>query len=340
MSHKRQVIGLLAAVVVLLGIGVGYTAYAKHRADSRFTATGTGPAETSGTLDLAKTGQLFFRDTDQGPGFGKVSAVSLGDPGGVRTTSSLDCERFYAAAGTAVCLRAERGGASVQYLATILDSGLHETRRFTLGGLPNRARVSASGRMASWTAFSVGDSYGGNNFSTRTSIVDTRSGDFVENIEDIPAFQDGARISAADVNLWGVTFAKDDNTFYATLSTRSHRYLVRGDWAKRRMDTIRENVECPSISPDNTRLVFKKRVSANPHRPWRLYVLNLATMREHPLAETVSVDDQAAWLDDRTVVYARTGTSSISYDVWKVPADGKGTPAKLVQGAFSPSPPA
>jgi hypothetical protein len=337
-TQKRQLVGLLIAVAVLLGIGVGYTAYAKHRADARFTRTADEPAEKSGTLDLATPGQLFFRDTEQGPGFGKVSSVRATDPRGVRTVSSLDCERFYAAAGTAVCLRVERGGATVSYLAAILDTRLHETHRFTLGGLPNRARVSASGRMASWTAFSVGDSYGGNNFSTRTSIVDTRTGGYVENIEDIPAFLNGKRISAADVNLWGVTFARDDNTFYATLATKSHRYLVRGDWTKRRMDTVRENMECPSISPDNTRLVFKKRVSPNPHKPWRLYVLDLATMREHPLAETVSVDDQAAWLDDHTVVYARTGTSSISYDLWTVPADGSGAPAKLVEGGFSPAP--
>ena len=35
-----------------------------------------------------------------------------------------------------------------------------------------------------------------------------------------------------------------------------------------------------------------------PDAPWRLYVLDLRTLRETPLAETRSVDDQAVWPDD------------------------------------------
>nr|BFE82717.1 hypothetical protein GCM10020093_053180 [Planobispora longispora] len=45
---------------------------------------------------------------------------------------------------------------------------------------------------------------------------------------------------------------------------------------------------------------------------------------DHPagdtLAETADVDDQAAWLDPRTVMYAKDG------DIWAVPADGTGAP--------------
>jgi Tol biopolymer transport system component len=91
---------------------------------------------------------------------------------------------------------------------------------------------------------------------------------------------------------------------------------------------MRSNVECPSLSPDGKRLAFKKRVDAV---SWRLAVLDLATMTETLLAETASIDDQAAWLDDETVMYAKGS------DVWTTPADGSGNPHLLIAGASSPS---
>ena len=65
---------------------------------------------------------------------------------------------------------------------------------------------------------------------------------------------------------------------------------------------LHENVECPSLSPDGTRVAYKRR-TGSATRPWRLTVLDLATMRETPLAEPRSVDDQAEWLDDDHVLY-------------------------------------
>ncbi|WUV08985.1 hypothetical protein OG738_01270 [Amycolatopsis sp. NBC_01488] len=64
---------------------------------------------------------------------------------------------------------------------------------------------------------------------------------------------------------------------------------------------------------------------------WRLSVLDLKTMRETGLAEQKSVDDQALWQDDHTVLYGRDNA------VWAVPADGSGAPRKLVDGAASPA---
>ena len=72
---------------------------------------------------------------------------------------------------------------------------------------------------------------------------------------------------------------------------------------------IAEDVECPSLSPDETRVAFKRRQGDN----WRLHVLDLDTGREYPLAETRSVDDQVEWLDDdgrgRPRVYRRDALS-------------------------------
>ena len=104
---------------------------------------------------------------------------------------------------------------------------------------------------------------------------------------DLERFAGDARrreLERRDHNFWGVTFAPDGDRFYATLGTGEQTYLVRGDVRRGpRVTVLRENVECPSLSPDGTRIAFKKRVGGR--GMWRLHVLDLATLRETPLAE-------------------------------------------------------
>ncbi|WTW94350.1 hypothetical protein OG216_13550 [Streptomycetaceae bacterium NBC_01309] len=335
---RRRVLAFVLALVVLAGVGVAYTLHAVEREDDkRYGGSGTAPGATP--IVLSGPPRLLFRSTESGPGYGHLATVPAADPGGPRLVGDRTCERVHAAAGTALCLIVDRGVISRNY-ALVLDDQLRETRRVELSGTPNRARLSASGRMASWTVFVYGDSYAGSSFSTRTSVLDTHTGAVVESLEDFAVTRDGKDVRTPDRNFWGVTFTADDNVFYATMSTFSpaRTYLVRGDFRARTMTVVRENVECPSLSPDGTRLVFKKKVSDDARRPWRLYVLDLATGAETELAEARSVDDQAVWLDDRTVAYdLPAGTGSAS-DVWSVPADGSGAPVRLVAGAFSPVP--
>ena len=66
-------------------------------------------------------------------------------------------------------------------------------------------------------------------------------------------------------------------------------------------------------------------------KAWRLSVLDLRTLRETPLAETRSIDDQAEWLDDGRVLYGVDGA------VWAARADGTGEPRRFVAGADSPA---
>ncbi|MDR8412788.1 hypothetical protein MTP10_29165 [Nonomuraea sp. 3-1Str] len=306
---------VLAAAVVLLGGGAtGYAAWTDRREAAPVREA---PA-------AVRPGWLMFRAAD-----GRVGRVPLGHPSGPRVVDGPRCDRFSTGGGVSVCL-VSRPGPVTTAEAMILDRSLRVTRGIELAGIPNRARVSASGRMVSWTVFVTGESYSRGRFSTWTGILDTRTGYAVTNMEDIPLTLGGRRHHAPDVNYWGVTFAPDDNRFYATVATGGKTYLVEGDYTGWRARAIRENAECPSLSPDGARLVFKKRVSAGSDRPWRLYVLDLASMRETPLAETAGIDDQAAWLDDRTVMYAK------GHDVWSVPADGGGSPALLVRDASSP----
>jgi hypothetical protein len=259
--------------------------------------------------------------------------VSAADPGGPRQVSTVSCNRVYAAAGTGVCLRQD---SAWTYSLHVLDRNLDELTSFPLPGLPNRARVSNSGRMVSWTAFIAGESYTTSSFSTRTGIVDTKSGARVDSLESFDITLNGAPYRAIDVNFWGVTFTADDNRFYSTMSTNGVRYLVEGDFAARTVRTITTNVECPSLSPDGTRIAFKQAIDGDPAAGWRLSVLDLATLRVTHLAETRSIDDQAAWLDDRTVGYT-VRDSSGNPSVWATPADGSGQPKLVLNDAESPA---
>jgi len=339
MTPKHRLLVLAAAVVLLGALGTGFVLHAASRADRKNTPRAGGPSVSAGRVPLSGDRRIAFVNDAPGPQRSQVASVPAGDPGGGRTTSGLDCARFYAAAGTGVCLQSGVGVVSQTNRAVILDAALHTRHTFALAGPPSRARVSPSGRFAAWTVFVGGESYGAAFFSTRTSIVDTRTWQLLPNLEEFTTVLNGRPYHAVDDNFWGVTFAADDDTFYATLGTAGHTYLMRGSVARRTLTSVGvQNVECPSLSPDGTRIAFKKRV-LNGASLWHEYVLDLRTLRTTPLAEHHSVDDQATWLDDDTVAYALPHEGDVkSTDLWSVPADGSGTPHLLIRDASSPAP--
>ncbi len=175
-----------------------------------------------------------------------------------------------------------------------------------------RPRVSPRGRYGAATTFVAGHSYLDKGFSTFTALIDMSEGKVLANLEKFEVTRDGKRFDEIDFNFWGVTFARDERRFYATLSSGGKIYLVEGDVQTRRARVVADGVECPSLSPDETRVAFKRRRG----NEWRLHVLDLATGRETPLAETRSVDDQVEWLDDNRILYG------LIKDVWVVRADG------------------
>jgi hypothetical protein len=259
---------------------------------------------------------------------GRVYRVNPDGGGRPRVQKGPACLRFYEAGGRALCLTVARSG--VDFRAFVLDASMRVRHTLTLTGLPSRARVSPNGRIGSMTTFVSGDSYTTpGQFSTRTTLLDLGSGRRIADLESFTVTKGGERIHAQDFNFWGVTFASDSNHFYATLETGGHHYLVHGSVSSRAFEVIRDNVECPSLSPDGTRIAYKRR-DGKPWR-WRLHVLDLRTGADVAVSERRPIDDQAEWLDNRTLLY------DLGVDVWAAPADGSGRPQRFLARAASPS---
>jgi hypothetical protein len=283
---------------------------------------------------------LVFRDMTRNARSGTVaragtlSVAPLDAPDSTRASSLLPCDRVSFAAGHGLCLHTEPGIFST-YTASVLDGSFHPLASIKLEGRPSRTRTSADGRIGAMTVFVFGENYAAP-FSTRTTVVDMASGDVIGELEQFSTWRDGARFKAVDFNFWGVTFASDPNTFYATLRTAGTTYLVRGDLALRRLTVLRENVECPSLSPDNKLIAFKKRVGPRADE-WRLAVLDLETMTERMIeAETRRVDDQVEWLDSKHILYAVPGGTTSLSDVWVAPVDGSAPARIFLPNAESP----
>ena len=288
---------------------------------------------------LVSAPHIVFRDTERGSGYGRVGIVPLANPNARPALTGLTCDRVYVAGGRGLCLRAGRGVVTT-YKGIIFDAKtFREERSFSLPGNPSRARVSADGKLVAYTVFVTGDGYNQIGFSTRTFIRDAATGRELAQLERFTTRRDGHVIHAANFNFWGVTFAGDDNRFYATLGSADKTYLVQGDLARREMTVLREGVECPSLSPDGTRIAFKERAGGGVGPiQWRVAVLDLATLRARTLAETRNVDDQVEWFDNDTVAYGLPESqSSPVMDVWTAPAAGGGKPQRLLAGAWSPA---
>lgn len=338
MTARLRWILIVAISIVAVGatVAVGVFAWVQYQARQ---AAPSG-VETASPADWAQGDRIVFRNTATGQGYGLVSSVPLGDPGAARAITSVACDRVAAIADEFSCLRSERG-ITPTYTATLYDNAGDEREQWPLPGVPSRTRFSPDGTLVATTAFVTGHSYATIGFSTDTAIHRADDGtDVSGNLEDWTLIVDGKASAPVDRNYWGITFI-DDQTFYATvgMTTQGTTYLVKGDIAKKTMETVADAVECPSLSPDGTRIAFKRVTQgsgATVH--WTPAVMDLATGSVRVLdSETRSVDDQIAWLDDDTLLYGLTNDTIGDSDVWKLAADGTGEPALLIAHAWSPS---
>ena len=319
---------LLTSACVLAG--GAYVAWAATRDDSsRGPAVGRQEKLPQSGGEADGTGQptVVFRHV----GADAFGRVAVGDGTG-RDLTPLTCERSYFTSEVGLCLKGRQGITQTRYDALIVDERFGERHRISLPGLLSRARVSPDGRYGATTSFVSGHSYAEDGMSTHTALIDMARGRVVADLEDFEVLLDGEVVRAADRNFWGVTFsAADSDRFYATMLTGDRTWLIEGSVRDRRARAIHAGVECPSLSPDETRIAFKKRVHDS-EAEWRFHVLDLETMEETPLSETKPIDDQAEWLDDDTVIYG-----GIDMNVWAVRADGSGRPELQFDHALSPA---
>jgi hypothetical protein len=314
---------ILVALVVLCVVGGGvYVAVA---------ATGPSGTDTDArpvATEVLEKADLLVRAVDPKKPTLNGGVFEL-DDGKLRRGGDLSCERVYYAAGHGICMGVAPSG--VDYTAQIFNKDLEVEETIPLSGLPSRARVSPEGKYGAMTVFVSGDAYLESNvaFSTRTYVVDMATGKVVAQLEQFDVTKEGTAFDAVDFNFWGMTFdPTDSNRFYATLGTGEHHYLVEGDIAEGEMKVLRDGVECPSLSPDGKQIAYKSRIPGT--NRWHLRVLEVATLKDHAVAEKRSIDDQAEWLDDNTLAYS-DGTN-----VYTVPADGSGESQLLVKDASSP----
>jgi len=333
--RRWRALGFVALCVVCVAVGSGYVLHSNARIQAVTQAgEALGPAASASLAAVAEQPHVLFRNLSSAAQAGFVSLAPLDAPDEPRQITDYSCSRLHMAAGHGLCLVEQQDDPfGSPYRARIFNPDFRTVHELPLAGLPSRARVSPDGVLGASTVFVSGDSYATGTFSTRTTIYDMNTGTSLGDLENFAAYKDGKRFQSIDFNYWGVTFARQPGRFYATLGTGGHTYLVEGDVAGRTVKVLRDGVECPSLSPDGERIAFKRKVPGGGllEVKWRLSVLALDTLEDHLLAETRSVDDQAEWLDDGTVLY------SVESDIFAVPADGTGTARLFTHRADSPA---
>lgn len=281
--------------------------------------------------------RLFYRSARSGE-FGRIVVAALDDTEGLRVVTPLHCERAHFDERGGLCLTYNRDAPEPNFRALLVDSEFRQYRTTPIAGYPSRTTLSRDGKYAALTVFATGDSYDGD-FSTRTLIMDRQSGQALPDLEQFNVSKDEMPFKRVDFNFWGVTFTADSQTFYATLGTKGATYLVKGDVATKTLSVVRENVECPSLSPNGKRIAFKRRHTKTGAS--QLYTLDTKTWQEAAVpGEERHIDDQAAWLDDDHLLYGVTtsGAPEQALNVWLASIAEEGdSPRVFVAGASSPS---
>lgn len=324
MTRQRRVgvfIAVTAITVSMIAVYLGITLVNNSKDDGLPTAAAAPVKIVKGDM------VMLDRDRKHPKAWGRLVIIG---PDGVRRIGKLSCERVAFADGHGICLSQAHSLPTPTYEARLFDANQKVIGKISVPGSPSRARVSPDGRYAASTTFVGGDGYSTPGaFSTRTRVYDVAAGKSLGDLEDYKVTQNGKTIDRQDFNFWGVTFTGQGTQFYATLGTGNHHYLVKGDATAKTATVVRDGVECPSLSPDGTRIGFKARVG-KPFK-WRFHILDLKTGKETALPETRSVDDQIAWLDDQRLAYG------VGEEVIEVRADGSAAPRTMLTAASNPN---
>jgi len=336
-SRLRSFTLVVAAIVVAAGAYLYFARVESSTASTGETGTPDRAAQMQAVARIRKGAHVAFRDLTPGPTYGRLTFSSLENLT-QRAGTTITCNRLHFSATDGLCLTIST--APVGFFGHLLDDQLKVTQTINLPGMPSRTRVARNGKFAAFTSFVAGDSYLAAGLSTRSRIVRVPSGEDVADLESFAVSRDGKEFHSIDFNFWGVTFTRDPNRIYATLGTGGRILLVEGDVTAREFRVIAEDIECPSLSPDEKHIAFKKRFGSGFDAWWQPAVVDLATMTVRQLPESKHIDDQIEWLDDGHLLYAVGHSTSAPLrraDIWTIAIDGGSPSSIFLADAESPA---
>jgi hypothetical protein len=274
---------------------------------------------------------LIFRTLAPPEAHGTVALLKLGPARAERQLTTLSCVRLHYAGGRGLCAVQEAVKESPGYAAYIFDRALTRGTRIALPGVVTRIRVAPDGRRGAVTTYFEEETPAGERLATDTRVVDMRSGRQVADLREFAIDSEGFPAPAPPIDVGSLSFERDGDRFFASISTAVERYLVAGSIDHRRMTILRPAMASESLSPDGGHLLVKKP-GANGF--WQLAVIDLRTWSERDLQHGKrSVDDQVEWLDNEHVIYH--DTDDIGTSLWMLPVDGINGPQVLVKDAYS-----
>lgn len=309
----------------VIACAAGAIGYVRLRTGSVTTASSPGlllfnPVDAAVAARLAElraAPHVLFLST-RADAIGQIGVAPLEKTESQTLFQSEICERAYFSRRHGVCLVLNRTSVQPRAFIEFLDPRFQAVTRLPLAGLPIRARISPDERYVATTVFVTGENYASEDFTTRTTIFDLATKTAIADLEQFTVERNGASFRNTDFNFWGVTFRPDGNRFLATLGTGGRRLLVDGDLQRRHFRVIADDVECPSLSPDQHTIVFKRQKARG--AGWQLWGMDLTSGQTWPVTQDGrEVDDQVEWLDDSHVIYgmvAGQGLPEYSLSIW------------------------
>ena len=321
-NHRLRITAFWLFVIACAAGAIGYV---RLRTGSAATAPASevllfNPMEANAAARLAEVRAapyVLFLST-RAEAAGQIGVAPIASPGSQTLFQSEVCERANFTRSHGVCLVLNRNSMQPRAFLYFLNPQFQTVSQLPLAGLPIRARISPDERYAATTVFVTGENYASEDFTTRTTIFDLNTRTAIVDLERFTVERNGAPFRNTDFNFWGVTFRADGNRFLATLGTGGRRLLVDGDLQRRHFRVIADDVECPSLSPDQHTIVFKRQRARG--AGWQLWGMDLASGQSWPVTEDGrQVDDQVEWLDESHVIYgmvASQGLPEYSLSVW------------------------